>query len=170
MLKPLRYKNTEIKGFFIDQNGKIYDEKGNEQKQKLYTGSPYYFFKSHKVHIMLAHSFFAYKPGYVVHHKNFDKTNNSLDNLVYLTREEHTKIHMTGKAISAETKKKMSVAHTGKMHKYHKGKSVYCPQLNKVFESISQAAKELKLSCGHICMCCKGQQKTCGKLHFKYFD
>ena len=48
-----------IPGYFIDQNGKIYDENRVEQKQYLNNG--YYTFKKHKVHQMFAHSFYGYK-------------------------------------------------------------------------------------------------------------
>lgn len=61
MIKALQYKNEVIPGFFIDQNGKIFDANGVEQEQKLYTCDPYFYFKNNKVHIMMAHSFFGYK-------------------------------------------------------------------------------------------------------------
>ena len=61
MLKELKYKNDVIPGYFIDQNGKIYDSNGVEQELKLYTCEPYYYFKGRKVHKMMAHSFYGYK-------------------------------------------------------------------------------------------------------------
>ena len=57
MLKQLKFKNEEIEGYFISEDGKIYDENGVEQEQKLYPSSPYYRFKGLKVHMMMAHSF-----------------------------------------------------------------------------------------------------------------
>ena len=59
MLKELKYKNDVIPGYFIDQNGKIYDSNGVEQEQYINTG--YYCFKKYGVHVMLAHSFYGYK-------------------------------------------------------------------------------------------------------------
>ena len=91
---------------------------------------------------------------------------------------------MTGKKLSSETKekikfankgRKLSEAHKAKLRKAklrassHKGKKVYCPQLNKVFESIMQVSRELKLSDGNICSCCKGKRKTCGGFHFEFY-
>lgn len=61
MLKQLKFKNDVIPGYFIDQNGKIYDSNGVEQELKLYPNNPYYFFKRYGVHVMMAHSFFGYK-------------------------------------------------------------------------------------------------------------
>jgi hypothetical protein len=46
--------------------------------------------------------------GYVVHHINGIKTDNSPENLVMLTREEHTILHHVGKKRSKETKSKIS--------------------------------------------------------------
>ena len=46
--------------------------------------------------------------GYVVHHINGIKTDNSPKNLVMLTREEHTILHHVGKKRSKETKAKLS--------------------------------------------------------------
>lgn len=57
MLVQLKYKNDVIPGFFISDEGKIYNAEGFEQELKLYSRCDYYYFKSHKVHQMMAHSF-----------------------------------------------------------------------------------------------------------------
>lgn len=169
MIKALKYKHQEIPGYFIDENGKIYSSDGVEQKQYLCPSNPYYFFKSRKVHIMMAHSFYGYKEGYDVHHLNQIKTDNRLENLMYLTHSEHLSLHKTGnqyclgKKLSPVTKQKMSAARKDK-------KQVYCPELNKIFESIMQVARELKLSDSNICSCCNGKRKTCGGYHFSYYS
>ena len=89
----------------------------------------------------MCHSFFGYKEGFDIHHLNECKTDNRLENLVYLTHAEHTKLHK-------------------------KAKAVYCPELNKVFESIHAAARELSLYPDSIFKCCKGKRKTCGRKTF----
>lgn len=62
MIKALKYKNEIIPGYFISEEGRIYDSNGVEQEQKIYKGNhPYYYFKSHEVHKMMCHSFFGYK-------------------------------------------------------------------------------------------------------------
>ena len=78
MLKQLKFKDAEIQGFFISDEGKIYDAEGVEQELKIYSNNPYYFFKKYGVHVMMAHSFYGYKKGYDVHHKNYVKTDNRL--------------------------------------------------------------------------------------------
>ena len=42
--------------------------------------------------------------GYVVHHKDFNKANNSIDNLMLLSLSEHTRLH--GKSMDDEQKRK----------------------------------------------------------------
>lgn len=64
---------------------------------------------------------------YCIHHIDFNKTNDRLDNLMFMTRSEHTKLHNNsreyvkgkpgpnkGKHFSEETRKKMSFSHKGK--------------------------------------------------------
>ena len=181
-LTQLKYKNQEIPGYFISEDGKIYDENGVEQELKLYKGQSYYRFKSHAVHKMMCHSFFGYKEGFDVHHKNENKLDNRLDNLKYLTHADHCRLHSTGnkytlgKKLSVEHKEKISSANKGKKRSTEakkkmsksRQKKVYCLQLNKVFESIKQAAQELSLARSGISMCCLGIRKTCGKFQFKY--
>ena len=187
MLKQLKYRNDVIPGYFIDQNGNIYDAEGVEQELKLYKGQSYYRFKSHAVHKMMAHSFYGYKNGYAIHHKNKIKTDNRIQNLVYLTPSEHTKLHnlgnkyCLGKKFSDETKAKMSVAQKGRKfsdetkakmsvaHNKNK-KQVYCVELNKVFEGVRIAARELSLYFGSIIRCCQGKIKTCGGYHWQYYE
>lgn len=50
----------------------------------------------------------------VVHHIDGNKSNNSLENLVVMTRSEHSAMHQKGKKNSDETRLKMSNALKGK--------------------------------------------------------
>ena len=187
MLVQLKYKNDLIPGYFISDEGKIYNVEGIEQKQYLKNG--YYFFKSHgQVHRMMIYSFYGYKEGFVIHHKNQIKTDNRLQNLVYLTCAEHRRLHMTGKTgywkgkkLSEEHKEKVRAANKGKTRSeaikqkmraaQHKNKKpVYCVELDRVFGGVSIAAKELSLSAGHISSCCQEKRKTCGGYHFEYYQ
>ena len=86
-LTQLKYKDEVISGYFISKDGKIYDENGIEQELKFYPCRQYFQFKNHEVHKMVLHSFYGYKKGFDVHHKNSVRTDNRLENLVYLTRE-----------------------------------------------------------------------------------
>lgn len=48
------------------------------------------------------------------------------------------------------------------------GKAVRCIELNKTFESIAKAAKELGINAPNINACLKGKQKTSGGYHWEY--
>jgi len=99
---------------------------------------------------------------------------------------------MTGRVVSEESRKKMSVAKIGKA--YHtqkhseetkkligerrKGKSakenhpmaraVYCVELDRTFP-YAKLAEEITGVCrGHISQVCQGKRKTAGKMHWKY--
>ena len=60
--------------------------------------------------------------GYIVHHKNEDKLDNSPKNLIMMTRGEHTKLHQAGntntlgKYHTKESKQKMSETKKGEKH------------------------------------------------------
>lgn len=45
--------------------------------------------------------------GYVLHHRDGDKTNNDYQNLQLLTRAEHAKLHGKGRTVTEETRQKM---------------------------------------------------------------
>lgn len=49
-------------------------------------------------------------------------------------------------------------------------KAVYCVELDRVFESTCQAAKELGLDQGSISKCCNGKRNTVGNLHFRFYE
>jgi hypothetical protein len=49
-------------------------------------------------------------------------------------------------------------------------KSIYCVELNRVFDSITTAATELHLSAGNISSCLKGRYKQTGGYHFRYAE
>ena len=87
-----------------------------------------------------------------------------------------------GKKLTDEHRKKLSEAKKGKTHKSptietrikisnsHTKKQVFCKELNKVFQSIQECAKELCLPATNICKVCKGRGKTLKGMHFSYFD
>lgn len=69
-----------------------------------------------------------------------------------------------GKRHSEETLKKMR----GYWHGGKKPIPIRCIELNKEYQSASEAAKNLKLNASHITQCCRKNRKTCGKYHFEY--
>lgn len=73
---------------------------------------------------MMAHSFYSYKEGYVVHHKNFDKTDNRRANLMYLTPEDHCRLHKIGNKYTLGMKH--SPESIQKIREAKQKKPVYC--------------------------------------------
>lgn len=83
------------------------------------------------------------------------------------------------------SKEKLRLAHLGKTHTpEHKAKScaqlelnrkarqrkVYCVETGETFDSVKAAADTYDLHAGHITECCKGERKTSGKLHWRYWE
>lgn len=93
--------------------------------------------------------------GYVLHHIDKDKTNNSLDNLRLMTRGDHMSLHHKGRPHSEETKKRIGEANKGKTFKNYarvvsKGKNwtLYGPgrtyiKSNKNKEMLEMMADEM---------------------------
>ena len=86
------------------------------------------------------------------------------------TGENH---HMYGKHHSEETKNKMSESHKGKIN--NKPRRIYCIELDKIYNSIREAEKELNISRTNIIKACKDINKSAGKhpvtkekLHWRY--
>lgn len=61
------------------------------------------------LHRHIVQSYLTIDLGYndVVHHKDENKYNNDPDNFEIMSRSEHSRIHMTGRALSTKTKSKM---------------------------------------------------------------
>ena len=110
----IRFKYKAFKHYSIcPATGDIFDTKtGEVQKTHVYKGRP--IFRRMGVHCIMAHTFYGYKPGYDVHHKDENKLNNSLSNLMYLTKAEHSSLHKKGKHPSDESRAKMSAFQKGR--------------------------------------------------------
>lgn len=104
-------ENTILEDYFIDENGVITDINGVIQEIYLNQGRPK--FKGTPIHRILMYTFYGYRK-MDIHHIDGNKLNNTLSNLVYLTREEHTKLHHKDKHITKETRRKMSESQKGK--------------------------------------------------------
>lgn len=77
-----------------------------------------------------------------VNHKDRDKTNNSVSNLEWVSPKANS-------------------AHSNT-------KAVYCIELDKVFNSLTEAVIELDLTYSGISLCLTGRRKSTGGYHFTY--
>ena len=48
------------------------------------------------------------------------------------------------------------------------GHAVYCVELNKTFDAVKIAARELNLDASNIRKCCNGKYKSTGGYHFNF--
>ena len=83
-----------------------------------------------------------------VNHLDENPLHNYINNLEWTTHKENMNYGTRNKRIS---------------------KPVYCVELDKVFDSGAQAAKELGLSAGNISSCCNGRIKSVNGYHFNFF-
>lgn len=113
-------KDKFLDDYFIDINGVITDKNGAIQKISIhYDNRPY--FMNIQIHRIMMYTYYEYRDGHKwdIHHIDKNPLNNKLNNLIYLTHAEHTKIHNNGKIVSEETKRKISESHKCKKRKPH---------------------------------------------------
>lgn len=96
------------------------------------------------------HSEDPIKCGYknIIHHKDFNHSNDDINNLQKMTDSEHKKLHnsgknhyMYGKNMSKETIKKMSIVQRG--NKNHRSRAVIAEYM--IFSTGKEAAKVLSV-------------------------
>lgn len=90
------------------------------------------------------------------------------EELIFLTREEHRKLHNKGKKPSEETKKKISETLRGK--KPANCKKVLCVETGEIFESTREAQRMTGIAQGNISAACNGKLKTTGGYHWEYIQ
>ena len=90
-------------------------KKFNGEKFALYEGKPYYI--SLKTGFKLMHhvvwEFYKDKTpkDYIIHHKDFDKTNNAIENLECISKLRHAEIHSKGKCSERKRKNLDNIRH-----------------------------------------------------------
>lgn len=98
------------------------------------------------IHRLVAEAYLPNPNNYdTVDHIDFNITNNCVNNLQWMSRHENS------------GKKRNS-----------RGEKIYCLENEKIYESQTQAAKELGLDQGNISRVCRGVLKQTGGYHFKF--
>ena len=90
----------------------------------------------------------------IVNHKDENPKNNSINNLEWCDAKYNVNYGTRNERAAAKISQKNS-------------KAVYCIELNKIFKSQTEAAKELGISQGNISSCCAGKLEKTGGYHFR---
>lgn len=94
------------------------------------------------IHQLVAEAFIPNPNGCdIVHHIDHDTSNNIVENLVWMTKEEHDAMHVDERKIT--------------VFQY-----TIDDKLVKIWSSASEAAKQLNFNVSHIVDCCNGKRKT----------
>lgn len=93
-------------------------------------------------------------------HIDENKFNNKLNNLEWVAHKENIN---KGTVISR-------IAESQKGEKSSRSKQVLCIELNKIFGSLREAERELKIPATNISKACRGIYKTAGSYHWEYCD
>lgn len=157
------WKDIEgYEGFYqVSNHGRVkslnYRRSGKEKVMKQYMANAGYYqvnlwkngeHKFHRVHRLVAKAFVSgYKEGYVVNHKNELKTDNRSSNLEWVTQRENSM--------------------TSSKNQF-RGKAVRCIELDTIYDSTIEAARQTGYDQSNICKCCKDKRKTCNGYHWEY--
>lgn len=103
-----------------------------------------------KIHRLVAEAYIDNPEGKdTINHKDENKQNNCVNNLEWMTRRENLDYGTRIKRIQ---------------------KKVYCIELNKTYDSLTEAANEFNLTKGCLSACLRGKQKTFGGYHWRYVN
>ena len=98
-----------------------------------------------------------------INHRDEVKTNNVVENLEWCSAQENVN-YGTRTARAVQNHK------YPKLGNHPKAKAIFCEELNKEFDCITSAGKELGVNINCIVGACKGKLKTAGGFHWRYAD
>lgn len=160
----------------ISSLGKIKNKEGKILKTRKDTGGYLLInlFKNKKnktfrVHRLVANAFILNPENKMeVDHIDTNKENNNVKNLKWVTSKENSNNKLTLKHFSESQKGKVTSEDTKNKLRKINTIPIYCKELNKVFFSIRECARELSLDPSAIAKVCKGKYKQTGGYHFQY--
>lgn len=166
MLENYEYKDIPgYEGLYaVTTDGQVWSYRRQRFLSPGWQGSGYLFVilskdgtqKHHKVHRLVLSTFNPVEDmdKLDVNHLNEIKTDNYLDNLCWMTRQQNCNYGTHNERVSIKL-----------------GKPVRCIETGIVYASQSMAARAVGLSSSTgINLCCNGKAKTAGKLHWEYVD
>jgi len=118
------------------------------------------------------------QPNEVVHHKDGNKLNNAPENLMIMTRSEHTKLHMRDlpnlhTQTTADKRRNTTAAwERGDFEHLKKPVAAFdkkTGELVKIYSSAAETQQDGHQS-GHIGSCCNGHRKSHHGLIWKYVE
>ena len=92
--------------------------------------------------------------------------NRPSEELIFLMRDEHNKLHHTGKLCSEETKHKISMSNRNNPKQNCKG--VICVETGAYYPSLNEAERHTGVDHSWISSVCRGKYKTAGGYHWAY--
>jgi hypothetical protein len=167
----LEHNNFQISNF-----GKIRN-KENGKLKPLFIVNEYLTFqiwtnnkgRTFKVHTMVAKYFLeSYEKGKDIHHIDGNKLNNNSNNLIVLSKSDHTIIHNTGKVFTEKRKNNISKSKKGKyLNELNpNSKKVYQYTKEGVFireyKTLKEASIITRIPSAYISTVCTGHQKSAG--------
>lgn len=126
--------------------------------------------KTCRIHRLVASAFIPNPNNYpVINHKDENRTNNRIDNLEWCTSKHNNNYgshnKKVGKALKGKPKSKQ---HILKVRENNPNKrKVKCLNTNEIFEYIVDAARIYNICQSDITKCCKGKNKSAGKIDGK---
>lgn len=146
--------------YAITEDGKVWGYKTQKFLKPRINKNGYFWvtlsknnkMKNWRIHRLVAEAYIPNPNNYPhVNHLDEDKSNNTINNLQWCTAKQNLNHGTRNNRISESLKK-----------------SVYCVELDKIYESLMQCAQELNISISGICECCRGTRKTAGGYHWQY--